>query len=227
MKHNQFLRCCGVALYALLLSTATHSQGFLKAKGRLIVDEKGNKVILRGMGLGGWMLQEGYMFRLSNLGQQHNIRQRIEEVAGPEYAAKFYDKWLNNHTRKIDIDSMAAWGFNSIRLPMHYNLYTLPVDKEPVAGQNTWVEKGFAMTDSLVKWCKAAHIYLILDLHATPGGQGNDLPISDRYPDKPSLWESKANQQKMIALWRKLAARYANEPTIGGYDIINEPNSRK
>lgn len=215
---------CAVALCALLFSTLTHGQGFLKAKGRLIVDAKGNKVILRGMGLGGWMLQEGYMFRLSNLGQQHNIRQRIEEVAGPEYTASFYDKWLNNHTRKIDIDSMAAWGFNSIRLPMHYQLYTLPVDKEPIAGQNTWVEKGFAMTDSLVKWCKAAHIYLILDLHATPGGQGNDLPISDRYPDKPSLWESKANQQKMIALWRKLAARYTNEPTIGGYDIINEPN---
>jgi endoglucanase len=224
MKHNQFLMYCGAMLCALLFSTATHSQGFLKAKGRLIIDGKGNKVILRGMGLGGWMLQEGYMFRLANLGQQHNIRERIEEVAGPEYTAKFYDKWLNNHTRKIDIDSMASWGFNSIRLPMHYQLYTLPVDKEPIAGQNTWVEKGFAMTDSLVKWCKAAHIYLILDLHATPGGQGNDLPISDRYPDKPSLWESKANQQKMIALWQKLAARYANETTIGGYDIINEPN---
>jgi endoglucanase len=224
MKHNKFLIYCGFAAFVLLFSTVANSQGFLKAKGRLIVDNKGNKVILQGMGLGGWMLQEGYMFRLSNLGQQHNIRTHIEEVAGAEYTAKFYDKWLTNHTRKIDIDSMAAWGFNSIRLPMHFDLYTLPVDKEPVAGQNTWLEKGFAMTDSLVKWCKAAHIYLILDLHATPGGQGNDLPISDRYPDKPSLWESKANQQKMIALWSKLAERYANEPTIGGYDIINEPN---
>jgi hypothetical protein len=67
-------------------------------------------------------------------------------------------------------------------------------------------------------------MYLILDLHATPGGQGNDLPISDRYADKPSLWQSEANQQKMIALWHKLAQRYANEPYIGGYDIINEPN---
>ena len=67
-------------------------------------------------------------------------------------------------------------------------------------------------------------MYLILDLHATPGGQGNDLPISDRHPDKPSLWQSEANKQKTIALWRKLAERYVNEPWIGGYDIINEPN---
>lgn len=224
MKYGKVLKQCGLVLAASIISITAYGQGFLKAKGRLIVDEKGNKVILRGMGMGGWMLQEGYMFRLANLGQQHNIKAHIEEVAGAEYTTRFYDKWLSNHTRKIDVDSMAAWGFNSIRLPMHYELYTLPVDKEPAAGQNTWVEKGFAMTDSLVKWCKAAHIYLILDLHATPGGQGNDLPISDRYPDKPSLWESKANQQKMIALWRKLAARYANEPAVGGYDIINEPN---
>jgi aryl-phospho-beta-D-glucosidase BglC (GH1 family) len=40
----------------------------------------------------------------------------------------------------------------------------------------------------------------------------------------PSLWESRDNQLKVIALWKKLAERYANEPWIGGYDIINEPN---
>ncbi|WP_158829263.1 cellulase family glycosylhydrolase [Mucilaginibacter lacusdianchii] len=212
------------AVFSLTAANAVYSQGFLKASGRLITDAKGNKVILRGMGLGGWMLQEGYMFRVSNIGQQYKIQARIAEVAGDEYANRFYEKWLANHTRKIDIDSMAAWGFNSIRLPMHYALYTLPVEKEPVAGQNTWLEKGFALTDSLLQWCKANHMYLILDLHAAPGGQGNDLAISDRDPDKPSLWESAANQQKMIALWKKLAQRYANEPYIGGYDIINEPN---
>jgi endoglucanase len=204
--------------------SSAYSQGFLKANGQLITDAKGKKVILRGMGLGGWMLQEGYMFKLGNTGQQYRIKARIADVAGTEYANQFYDRWLSNHTRKIDIDSMAAWGFNSIRLPMHYALYTLPVDQEPVAGQNTWIEKGFALTDSLLKWCKANHMYLILDLHAAPGGQGNDLAISDRDASKPSLWESPANQQKTIALWKKLAQRYANEPYIGGYDIINEPN---
>ncbi len=199
-------------------------QGYLKASGKIIVDGKGEKVILRGMGLGGWMLQEGYMFRLGNIGRQSKIKAGIEALIGPERTKEFYEGWLRNHTRKVDVDSMAAWGFNSIRLPMHYNLFTLPVEEEPVAGKNTWLEKGFALTDSLLAWCKADHIYLILDLHATPGGQGNDLPISDRDPDKPSLWQSDANQEKMIALWQKLAERYAHEPWIGGYDIINEPN---
>jgi len=198
--------------------------GFLRAKGKVIVDGSGKTFILRGMGMGGWMLQEGYMFRLGGIGQQYKIKQKIEELVGVEKANKFYNDWLNNHTTRADIDSLAAWGFNSIRLPMHYRLFTLPAEAEPIAGQNTWLSRGFEMTDSLLAWCRANHMYLILDLHAAPGGQGNDLNISDRDPSKPSLWDSEANQQKMIALWRKLAERYAGDPSIGGYDIINEPN---
>lgn len=200
------------------------AQSFLKASGKKIVNENNENILLRGVGLGGWMLQEGYMLGINNEGQQHKIKQRITDLIGEQQTKVFYDNWLSNHTRKADIDSMKAWGFNSVRLPMHFNLYTLPIEDEPVKGQNTWLEKGFSMTDSLLAWCKANKMYLILDLHAVPGGQGNDFNISDRDPSKPSLWDSEANQQKTIALWRKLAERYANEPWIGAYDIINEPN---
>ena len=219
------MKKCAVFLsFVFYVLTASGQTGFLKAKGKVIADGSGRTVILRGMGLGGWMLQESYMFRLNGVGQQYHIRERIADLVGPEKTEQFYTAWLNNHTTRRDVDSLAAWGFNSIRLPMHYQLYTLPVEAEPVAGKNTWLAKGFEMTDSLLAWCKANHMYLILDLHAAPGGQGNDLNISDRDPAKPSLWDSEANQQKTIALWRKLAERYAREPAIGGYDIINEPN---
>ena len=224
---NLLLNSFRIAFFIVLGSVITlnsYAQGFLKTQGKHIVNENGSKIILRGMGLGGWMLQEGYMFRVSNLGQQYRIKNKIEEVVGKERTEHFYNAWLAHHTTKADIDSMAAWGFNSIRLPMHYNLYTLPVELEPVKGQNTWLQKGFALTDSLLAWCKQNKIYLILDMHATPGGQGNDLPISDRDPTKPSLWQSEDNQEKHVALWRKLADRYKDEEWIGGYDIINEPN---
>lgn len=213
-------------LLALLLSAPTaFGQGFLKVDGKKIVDEKGNNVLFRGMGLGGWMLQEGYMLQVQNIGQQqHVIKKNISDLIGTQKTEVFYDRWLANHTRKIDVDSMAKWGFNSIRLAMHYKLYTLPVEQEPIAGQDTWLEKGFALTDSLLAWCKANKLYLILDLHGAPGGQGNDLNIADRDPSVPSLWQSEENKRKMIALWTKLAQRYKDEPWIGAYDIINEPN---
>jgi len=93
-----------------------------------------------------------------------------------------------------------------------------------VKGRDTWLTTGFEMTDRLLAWCKANRMYLILDLHAAPGGQGKDANISDYDPTKPSLWESEENQRKTVALWRQLAQRYANEPWIGGYDLLNEPN---
>ena len=216
-----------IILFLILVTTmrVASAQGFLAANGKAITNEKGEKIILRGVGLGGWMLQEGYMLRVNGIGQQqHVVKSKIEELVGKEKTEEFYNAWLANHTRKIDIDSMAKWGFNSVRLPIHYNLYTLPVEQESVAGQNTWLEKGFKMTDELLQWCKANKIYLILDLHAAPGGQGNDVNISDRDPSKPSLWQSEANQQKTIALWKKLAERYKDESWVGAYDIINEPN---
>ena len=53
---------------------------------------------------------------------------------------------------------------------------------------------GFEMTDELLDWCEEFGLYLILDLHAAPGGQGHDAGISDYDSSKPSLWESTANR---------------------------------
>lgn len=226
MKQSVLYLLKSILLSSLVLFSFdnANAQGFLDVKGKHIVDGKGEKVLLRGMGLGGWMLQEGYMLRFPKEGQQHRVKAAIEDVIGKDKTDEFYDAWLNNHTQKADIDSMKAWGFNSVRLPMHFNLYTLPIEEEPVKGKNTWLEKGFAMTDSLLAWCKANEMYLILDLHAAPGGQGNDYNISDRDPNTLSLWDSEDNRNKTIALWRKLAVRYADEPWVGAYDLINEPN---
>lgn len=211
-------------LCSFFAATAVQAQ-YLHRSGKDILDGENKPIILRGMGLGGWMLQEGYMLETNSFANaQHEIRNRISGVVGESNTQIFYEAWRKNHCTRVDIDSLAAWGFNSVRLPMHYNLYTLPIESEPVAGENTWLEKGFAMTDSLLKWCAANQMYLILDLHAAPGGQGNDAAISDYDNTKPSLWQSEANKQKTIALWRKLAERYANEPWIGGYDLINETN---
>lgn len=201
------------------------ADGFLRRQGNKIIDGSGQEVILRGMGLGGWMLQEGYMMQTSSFANaQFQLKKKIEELVDRENMELFYDAWLNNHVQKVDIDSLASWGFNSVRLPLHYNLYTLPIEEEPVTGFNTWLDRGFMLTDNLLSWCAENKMYLILDLHAAPGGQGYDAPISDYDETKPSLWESEYNRAKTVALWQKLAERYAGESWIGGYDLINETN---
>jgi hypothetical protein len=171
------------------------------------------------------MLQEPYMLKLSGVSPaQYDIRKKITALVGEERCSEFYAAWLAKMVTRRDIDSLKAWGFNSVRLPMHYNLFTPPVEEEPVAGEFTWIDKGFELTDSLLAWCGANQMYLILDLHAAPGGQGNDIPIADVDTTKPKLWENEVNRWKTVALWHKLADRYRDEPWIGGYDLINETN---
>lgn len=199
-------------MLCILSPLGTSAQGFLHTNGKAIVDGAGDTVLLKGMGLGGWMVQEGYMLQTAGFANpQHKIRQKIEELIGPADTDSFYNAWLNNHVQKVDIDSLKSWGFNSVRLPMHYNLYTLPIEDEPIAGEQTWLTKGFELTDSLISWCKQNQMYVILDLHAAPGGQGYDAGISDYDDTKPSLWESAENRDKTVALWKRLAERYAND----------------
>ncbi len=212
-------------LFLLLIAISfmqLSSQGFLRRNGKAIINDNG-EVLLRGIGIGGWMLQEPYMFGISATNQS-DIRKKIEALMGKANTDTFYNVWLTNFVQKSDIDSIAKWGFNSIRLVMHYNLFTLPIEQEPLPGKQTWLNKGFDLVDSVLNWCKANKIYVILDLHAAPGGQGKDAAISDYDASKPSLWESEANKIKTIALWQKLAEKYKDEEWIGAYDLINEPN---
>lgn len=214
-----------LTLLLLLPSQLLFSQGYLHREGKYIYDGSGNEIILRGIGTGNWMLQEGYMMQTSGVaGTQHEFRARLEEIIGPEKTDSFYTVWLGSHFRRVDVDSMKSWGFNSVRVAMHYKWFTPPIEEEPVPGEITWLDTGFRLLDSLLDWCGDNEMYLILDLHGAPGGQGKDANISDYDPSKPSLWESPENKDKTIALWRKLAERYSEEPWMGGYDLINETN---
>jgi aryl-phospho-beta-D-glucosidase BglC (GH1 family) len=81
--------------------------------------------------------------------------------------------------------------------------------------------KGYQLLDDVVAWCKSEGLYVILDMHAAPGGQtGDNIDDSWGYP---FLFESPEAQALTINMWRKIATRYRNEPAVIGYDLLNEP----
>jgi hypothetical protein len=214
-----------LTIISIALPLTLEAQTYLHTSGIYIKDGNNNDFILRGIGTGNWLIQEGYMMQSSDVaGTQHEFEAKLEGLIGPELKDSFYTVWLDSHFRRIDVDSMKSWGFNSVRVAMHYKWFTPPIEKEPVPGQITWFEDGFTRIDSLLDWCADNEMYLILDLHGAPGGQGENGSISDYDPSKPSLWQSQANKDKTVALWKKLAERYSTEPWIGGYDLINETN---
>ena len=197
----------------ILLPVQASSQGYLHASGIYIADENNNQVLLRGMGLGGWLVPEGYMIGTSSFANSATaFKNVVAQLVGDANADQFFDTYRGKYVQRKDIDSLARWGFNSVRLPMHYGLLS--------SAPGAYSEPGFAIIDSLLSWCEANQIYLILDLHAAPGGQNKDN-ISD-YQGPPSLWESATYQRWTAEIWKTLATRYATKRWIGGYDLLNE-----
>jgi len=189
--------------------------GFLKVKGTEIVNNHG-VIPLRGLNVGNWLLQEGYMMQTySTAPAQHQFKERVVQLIGKEKTETFYKKWRANYITRDDIDVIGKWGFNNIRLPLHYNLFMKEDSSLDMVGP------GFALIDSTLKWCVANHMYLILDMHAVPGGQSPDN-IADFHAGNLQIWRSKSYQAKLVKLWREIAKKYAKELWIGGYDLINE-----
>ena len=80
---------------------------------------------------------------------------------------------------------------------------------------------GWRHVDDTIAWARKYGLWVVLDLHAAPGGQtGTNIDDSWGYP---WLFESEKAQVDTVALWKRIAARYRDEPSVLGYDLLNEP----
>jgi endoglucanase len=70
-------------------------------------------------------------------------------------------------------------------------------------------------------WIKDAGLYAIVDLHAAPGGQTGIN--HDDGPGYPLMFYVPRDRDLTVRLWRAIADRYKGNPTILGYDLLNEP----
>ena len=203
--------------YVLFFCGIVLGQGFVHVEDGEIVDGNGDPILLRGFGLGGWLVPEGYM--LHNLGwidgfeSPTQIEGHVEALIGEELAEQFWVEYRNNYVAQADIDQIAEWGFNHLRIPFHYKQFYSESDSE--------VPIGYAIIDTLITWCEPYNMYIILDMHCAPGAQ-NSGPISDS-DGTARLWLEEENKELTIQIWREIAEYYSDETLIAGYDLINEP----
>lgn len=176
-------------------------------------------IILRGMGLGGWLLPEGYMWKFyTKCDRPRRMEALIEKLCGSQYAASFWKRYYSSFIAEKDIAWIASQGLNSIRLAMNAR-HLFHVDATGIVSFN---EKMMRYVDDCISWCKKYELYLFLDMHGAPGGQTGQN-IDDSENDVPELFTEVKNQDALIDMWRLLALRYRDEPAVGGYDLINEP----
>ena len=209
-------------LLVLLLAACTAGggqkgeSGFVTIQGHDLIQPNGEKLYIQGTNLGNWLNPEGYMFGFGRTNSAWMIDLLFKEAIGPDLTAEFWQQFKDNYVTRADIDFIASQGANTIRLPFNYKLFT----DEDYMGQ-TGQKDGYQRIDSVVSWCKANNLYLILDMHDCPGGQtGDNIDDGHGYP---WLFESEKSQQLFCDIWREIANRYKQETTILGYELMNEP----
>lgn len=192
--------------------------GCLRTDGQRIVDGKGKEILLKGWGLGNWLLQEGYMWKAGSprFDRPARIEKVIEELTGETYARQFWQAYRENYVTREDIRYMAQLGYNSVRIPFNWRLF---LEEEPGL---VWKEEGFLLLDRCLEWCEQEGLYAFLDLHGAPGGQ-TGANIDDSRDNVPRLFIDEDSWEKALGLWRRMAERYEGREVVGGYDLLNEP----
>lgn len=189
--------------------------GFVHARDAKLVDGQGRELLLRGMGLGNWMLPEGYMWRFGPGAESpREIEALTRRLLGDAAADAFWQGFRDTFITEADISLIAASGFDHVRLPINSRVIQTD-DGEPI-------EAGYAMIDRLIEWCRANQLWVLLDLHGAPGGQ-TGTNIDDSPNNKPELFMQPRYRERTRTLWRELATRYASETVVLGYDLLNEP----
>ncbi len=174
----------------------------------------GEKIILRGWALGSWMNFEHFMIGMP--GTNSMIIEAFEEVYGKERSTEFFSRINEEMISEKDIHFLKNIGINSIRIPFGYHWFMS--DEKPFE----FLEDGFQKLNRVVELCEKNELYIILDLHSTPGSQNTDWH-SDNITGQSLFWKYRCFQDQVIWLWKEISKRYADHSWIIGYDIINEP----
>lgn len=115
--------------------------------------------------------------------------------------------------KEWDLDFMAEWGFNFIRLPLDYLIWTI--------SPGVYRDQPLKEIDQCIGWARARGIHVNLNLHRVPGYWVSGDGAQD-------LWALSAAgdeaRKQFAAQWQMLAARYRGiPPSELSFNLLNEP----
>ncbi len=116
----------------------------------------------------------------------------------------------DTHHNEEDFKRVKDMNMNAIRFYINYR--TFESDNNPYQ----YKQIGWDWLDKNIAWAKKYNVYLIINMHAPQGGyqsQGTG----------DNLWNVVENQNRLSALWKKIAEKYKDEKQIIGFGLVNEP----
>ncbi len=245
-----------VLLAAFLgFANAAFAQSFLHAAGPKILNASNQEVLLNGVNLGGWALQEGYIIKpgwqgINGRQTQGTVKKTLYNFGMSDAAVEaFYQSYRDNFITKADIDYLASKGFNCVRLPLHYDLFLTPAQR---AVRNS-VLRGTTTYDSyvgsLTSWYNGNQLFVdpanmealrMIDNVLSWCAANKMYVVLDLHAAPGSqgtdvniadaiqpldLWNQAIYRDITTRLWSTISARYKNDARVAMYDLINEPNN--
>lgn len=198
-------------------------EDFLKTSGRDIINRKGEKVQLKGVNLGAWMIWEGWLCPYEDDLDHFTVIETLTERFGQEKAYELLNTYMDNWITEYDLDQIKEMGFNCVRVPFWYrNFY---YDDNGTKILNADGEWDFSRLDWIVSECAKRRLYVVLDMHGAVGYQ-SDAPHNGKanscgiYEDTP---QGERYRELTDELWSAIATRFKGEPAVAMYDLLNEP----
>lgn len=186
----------------------------------------GTPVVLRGVNLGGWLLQESWMcpvVGLDNKWAYWDTLYHLERRFGREQTAALVQIYEDHWLTTADLDRIRAIGLNAVRLPFWYRNFQ--TDDEGTWRRDKTGGIDFSRLDWAVEECGKRGIYVILDMHGAPGFQSNNhcsgrIGACELYDDTEAGYRYRL---RAIELWEAIARHFKGNPTVAAYDLLNEP----
>ena len=196
----------------------------LTVKDGYIVNENDENVILKGVNLGNWLLWETWMGFVPEYTEDwayYDTLQVLIDRFGEEKTAEIVKTYEENFITEDDIAQIEKLGFNCVRVPFWYRNFM--TEDLKWLSENHDDNKGFQKLDWLISTCEKYGIYVMLDLHGTPGGQSKNHCTGKA--GRNELYENENMMNATVELWSVIAERYKDNKTVCAYDLLNEPQN--
>jgi len=232
MKINLILICLLFGLWSCQRNKAIVAEedkgfteiDFLQTKDTLVVNQNGEIIRLNGTNLGGWLLREAWMdpvgyFSKDSIGKDADdylSRKIMVERFGKEKTEELLDGYQDIYISTSDLDTIAKIGLTFVRVPIYW--------QEILDSEGELKPGAFKQLDWIIKECKSRRIYVMLDLHGAPGGHSDGYQ-SGGQKGSNEFWTNPRYQEMTKKIWRSIAQKYKDEPTVMAYDLLNEPVS--
>ncbi len=209
-------------------SSVTKSQ-VLRASGKKLIMPSGGQVLLKGVNLGGWLVQESWMCPINKADKGWGMWDTREAFKKrgftEEQILKLMDTYETNWITEKDLDNIKELGMNCVRVPFWYGNFQKDDKGTYYCEENMDKNPGFQKLDWVIEQCSKRGIYVVLDMHGAPGFQSNDH--SSGRSNSSQLFDDtdagKYYRNLTVELWQRIAKRYKGNPIVAAYDLLNEP----